>query len=343
MPTVTNVGTLLNTPPVALINTMNSITAKLPADEVADNVLKPSPTLWAMIKRGKHVQASELVYPILSQIETTNGPYWGAQLLDTSLTDSVQPANQVWCPYQQTVVIPRTDIIFNSGPDGVLDIVEEKLKIALGSMLMMMAKAVWGITPNNSSIDVDNLPAWVQQTTNTIAGINRSANAFWVPATTATLGGASTMTEADAENGYLLATYGYDEPDVFVMSHNVYRRFKSAFTQNVRFLKPELDNDTIIAGFKEHFVYNNAVVLPERFLQDFQINQASATPSNTVFLLNTKYIYPVFHARDYFVVQPWQKPSNQEVLVSRITITWNIKCNNPRMQATITGYGDGNV
>src|SRR5215469_7971044 len=146
MPTVTNVGTLLNTPPVALINTMNSITAKLPADEVADNVLKPSPTLWAMIKRGKHVQASELVYPILSQIETTNGPYWGAQLLDTSLTDSVQPANQVWCPYQQTVVIPRTDIIFNSGPDGVLDIVEEKLKIALGSMLMMMAKAVWGIT-----------------------------------------------------------------------------------------------------------------------------------------------------------------------------------------------------
>lgn len=342
MPTVTNVGTLLNTPPVALINTMNSITAKLPADEIADNILRPSPTLWAMIKKGKHVQASELVYPILSIEETTNGAYWGAQLLDTSLTDSVQPANQVWCPYQQTVVIPRTDIIFNSGPDGVLDIVEEKLKIALGSMLMMLARASWGISPRNTSIDVDNIPAWVQQSTNTIAGINRSTNSFWQPKTAAVAGGASTITETDMEKEYLNQTYGYDEPDAIVMSHNVYHTFKVAFTQNVRFIKPELDSDTIIAGFKEHFVYNNAVVMPERFLQDFTVNQATATPSNTVFLLNTKYIYPVFHARDYFVVQPWQKPSNQEVLVSRITITWNIKCNNPRMQGTLTGYGDGN-
>lgn len=342
MPTVTNVGTLLNTPPVALINTMNSITAKLPADEIADNALKPSPTLWSMIKRGKHVQASELVYPILSTVETTNGPYWGAQLLDTSMTDSVQPANQVWCPYQQTIVIPRTDVIFNSGPDGVLDIVEEKLKIGLGSMLMMLAKATWGISPNNTGIDVDNIPAWVQQTTNTIAGINRSSNTFWQPQTTSNAGGASTMTESDMEKAYLLATFGYDEPDAIVMSHNVYRTFKAAFTQNIRFVKPDIDQDTIIAGFKEHFVYNNAVVLPERFLQDYQANQATSTPSNTVFLLNTKYLYPVFHARDYFVVQPWQKPSNQEVLVSRITITWNVKCNNPRMQCSLTGYGDGN-
>lgn len=330
-----NVGTGLNTPPIALINTMDSITAKIPDDEIADNVFKPSPTLWSLIRYGKKKESSELVYPLVTQETTTNGAYWGSQLLDTSTVDDIQPADQVWKPYQQTVSVPLTDIKLNGGADGILDIVESKLETGFGSMMQMLARATWGISPNNTSLDVDNIDAWVRQTTNMIAGINRSTSAFWQPQSVA-VASPSALTENDMEKACLLATYGYDQPTNIVMCHTDYRVFKEVFTALTRYERPALNDEAIQAGFNKQFMYDNAVVMPERYLEDY--TSGGAQPNKTVYLLNNKYLYAVFHARDYFTFQPWAKPTNQEVLTTRITLIWQIKCNMPRGQASLTGF-----
>jgi hypothetical protein len=47
--------------------------------------------------------------------------------------------------------------------------------------------------------------------------------------------------------------------------------------------------------------------------------------------MNSKYMFPVFHEADYFVIDPWVKPSNQRVLVSNIYLTWQLANLSPRM------------
>ena len=53
-------------------------------------------------------------------------------------------------------------------------------------------------------------------------------------------------------------------------------------------------------------------------------------------VLNSKYIFPVFHEADYFNVDPFLKPSNQRVLVSCMYLTWNLSCISPRMNVAFT-------
>lgn len=320
------VGLGLASPPVQLSNTVNAISQKFIVPVLGDNVFKPSPVFWALTREGKKFGAGELVFPEIYQEELPGGAYYGDQLLDTSVVDSIQPANQQWKPYRQPIVIPVTDIILNRGGAGNLDLIKAKFQTASASFLQKLSRALWHTAPQNTSLDVDDLNSWVVSTTNTIAGIDRSqaANAFWLPAP-AVNAGAAALSPTVVEPGYQAVVYGYDEPDLFVMDRTRYAAFKGTFTQLIRFGQGMQDDEALQVGFRNHFLYNNAVVVPDIF----------ATAQEAL-LLNSKYIFPVFHEADYFNVDPFLKPSNQRVLVSTMYLTWNLSCISPRMNVAFT-------
>ena len=315
------VGLGLASPPVQLSNTVNAISQKFIVPVLGDNVFKPSPVFWALTREGKRFGAGELIFPEIYQEELPGGAYFGDQLLDTSVVDSVQPANQQWKPYRQPIVIPITDIILNRGGSNNLDIIRAKFHTASGSFLQKLSRALWHTSPQNTSLDVDDLNAWVVSTTNTIAGINRasSANAWWLAAT-AVSGGSAALSPTTAEPGYQSVTWGYDEPDLFVMNRTSYAAFKNQYVGLIRFGQGMQDDEALQVGFRNHFLFNNAVTIADYF-----------ATANQALLLNSKYIFPVFHEADYFNVDPFLKPSNQRVLVSCMYLTWNFSCISPRM------------
>src|ERR1700742_4253895 len=114
-------GTGINSPSALLVNTLDSLVQKKVAPFMSDIVLKPSPTYWALQRSGKHVTGGELVFPLLTQEEPTGGAFWGDQTLNTSTVDSIQPANQVWRAYYQSVAVPTLDIILGSGGASAID------------------------------------------------------------------------------------------------------------------------------------------------------------------------------------------------------------------------------
>jgi len=320
------VGLGLASPPVQLSNTVNAISQKFIVPILGDNVFKPSPVFWALTREGKRFGAGELIFPEIYQEELPGGAYYGDQLLDTSVVDSVQPANQQWKPYRQPVVIPITDIILNRGGSNNLDIIRAKFQTASGSFLQKLSRALWHTSPQNTTLDVDDMNSWVVPTTNTIAGINRSssANAWWLAATPVP-GGSAALSSAVAEPGYQSVTWGYDEPDLFVMNRTSYAAFKNQFVGLVRFGQGMQDDEALQVGFRNHFLFNNAVTVADYF-----------ATANQAMLLNSKYIFPVFHEADYFNVDPFLKPSNQRVLVSCMYLTWNLSCISPRMNVAFT-------
>jgi len=318
-------GTGLQQPPVALLNTANAITQKYILPVLGDEVLTPSPAFWAMTRNGKKFSGGELVYALLTQEEMTGGAYWGNQLLDTTVVDSIQPADQVWKFYRQSISIPITDVILNRGGAGALDLIRSKYQVGTGSFMQKLSRAVWHTSPQNTSLDVDDIDAWVGQTTNTIAGIDRSAaaNSWWLPAANQT-GGSAALNQATCELAYQAVVYGYDEPDLLIMDNTRFANFKNTLTTLIRFQDMEQDETALQAGFRYHFVYNNAIVMADRYC-----------PASVAYLLNTKYIFPVFHELDYFNVEPFIKPTNQRTIVSTMYLTWNIINLSPRMSIKI--------
>lgn len=319
-------GTGISSPPAQLVNTVQAIVSKFIAPVLGDQVLLPSPTLWALVRRGKKMAGGALVYPEFFSEETTGGAYYGAQLLNTALQDVVQPAEQQWRFYYEAVVLPYTDIILGRGGYAGVDIVRQKFQTAAGSFMQKLARALWGTAPQNTSLDIDNIDQWIGQTTNTIAGINRStaANAFWLPQANVS-GGSANLTSATADSAYWTTVFGYDEPDIMVMDNTRYGNFKQAFNANSRYVDNMQDKEAIQAGFRYHFLFNNCIVLADR-----------NAPANVAYIMNSKYIFPVFHEADYFTIDPWVKPSNQRVLVSNIYLTWQLADLSPRMGVKIT-------
>jgi hypothetical protein len=315
------VGLGLATPPVQLSNTVNAISQKYIVPVLGDNVFKPSPVFWGLTRDGKKFGAGELVFPEINQEELPGGAYYGDQLLDTSVVDSVQPANQQWRPYRQPIVIPITDVILNRGGAGNLDIIKLKYQTASGSFLQKLSRALWHTSPQNTSNDIDDIDSWLGQTTNNIAGIDRSLvnNAFWQPpANQDNTSGALTTT--NAEIAYQAVVFGYDEPDMMIIAQNRYAGFKGSFTTLIRFGQGMQDEEALQVGFRNHFLFNNAIVVPDLF-----------ATANSAYFLNSKYMFPVFHEADYFNVDPFIKPTNQRVVVSTMYLTFQLSNISPRM------------
>lgn len=313
-------GTGISQPSAQLVGTMNALTEKFIEPSLADNVFKPSSAFWGMMRKGQKKQGGELVYGLITQEEMSGGAYYGDQLLDSQVVDSVAPANQLWRFYRQSCSIPVTDQVLNGGPEGVLNITDEKVQISAGSMLQKLCRALFHVAPQNTVLDVDDLMAWVDTQNNVIAGIDRNAagNGYWNPPTPVNVAGA--LTAAIAEGGYQKVVFGYDEPDLLIIEQTKYKSFKQAFTTNIRYEGNIQDEEAVQAGFRYHFLFNNAVVIPDLFI-----------PSQKALLLNTNYIYPVWHKNDYFNMTPWMMPTNQRVVVSHIFTTWQIMNKGPRM------------
>ena len=86
------IGSQISSPPAVLANTANAVSQKYFVPILADSIFKPSPTWWRLTRLGKKFDGGgAIVWPIVSAEEMTGGAYVGAQVLDVSPTDSIQP------------------------------------------------------------------------------------------------------------------------------------------------------------------------------------------------------------------------------------------------------------
>lgn len=323
-------GVGVSQPPVVLTNTANALSQKYFAPILADSIFKPSPTWWRMTRLGKKLSGgSAIVWPVVFAEETPGGAYWGTQILDTTAVDSIQPAELQWKFYDQPITIPYTDVLLNRGAGAVVDLVKAKEETAMGSLLQKMSRALWATAPQNSALDLDDLLSAIATNTNTYAGINRSTNTWWKPGGTnaGTRTASGNLTLSDMQSTYGDITFGNEEPDTIIATQTGFNAYWNLLVGNIRYTR---DEDTARAGFKRHLMFNNAVVLHDQFAS-----------TQKMLFLNTKYVYPCFHEDDYFVVDPFIRPSNQRVLSSFIWVTLNLKVVNPRMCTALVSITNG--
>ena len=328
------VGTGIYSPPALMQNTLDALVQKKIAPYMADIVNKPSPTHWALQRSGKHVTGGALIFPLLTAEDPAGGAFYGDQNLNTSVFDPVIPAEQQWRFYYQNVAIATTDIVLGSGGASAIDIVKAKMQIAAASLLPKLARANWGIFPQNSAIDIDNIPNWIGVQGNTIAGVNRASVTAWNPGTAVANGGGA-LTVPNFESAYQAITYGYDEPDTLALNNYDYGKFKTQFISNasgsatssvIRLTEGEADKSPVQLGLRYHFRVDNCVVLADQYIV-----------AGTGWMWNSKYMWMNYHKNGYYIVRPWLMSSSQEVIASRIVVAEQLTNVRPLSATTITG------
>ena len=304
-------GAGLSTPPVSLLNTMNAVSQKYFSPVLADSVFKPSPTYWRLTRMGKKMDGgAAIVWPVATTEETSGGAYYGTQILDTTVQDSIQPAELQWKYYYQTIAIPVTDLLLNAGRTQVISLLRTKQEMAMGSLLQKLSRAIYNVSPNNTSLALDSLPG-AMAASGTYAGIT-IASGTWRSnggAGPTTVSAALSMT--NMQTLYGTAVYGNEEPDTCVTTQAIWNQFWVLCQALQRYQK---DEETTRAGFKNHLMFNNAVVLHDQFV-----------PSGEMYFLTSKYAAPVFMERDYFVVEPFVRPTNQRVIASQVFVALNLR------------------
>lgn len=324
-------GTGIHSPSAFLQNTLDAISQKKIAPFISDIVLNPSPTYWAFQRSGKHVTGAELVFPLMTQEEMTGGEFWGDQPLNTATVDSIQPANQVWRAMYQSCAIPTMDIILGSAGASAIDVVKAKMQTCAASLLPKLARSVYGIAPNNTAISIDNLVQWIGTQNNTIAGINRAVTTAWNPGAPVSAG-LGHLNPSTFEQAYQSITFGYDEPDTLILNNADYGNFKVTWTQPgttttsiIRANDNAADREPQQVSLRYHFRVDNCTVLADQY-----------NPVGTGYMWNSKYFWMNYHSRGYFIIRPWLMATNQEVVVSRVVVVYQLTNVNPRTACAIT-------
>lgn len=323
------IGAGLVSPPISSFNTMNALTTKYLSPVMGDATFIPDMFYREWLREGVKMESASIPFAVASSQDTSGGVYYGAQLLNPVATDNVTPAEQQWKFYRQPFVIIETDLLLNyaSNPTGVLNLLTNKMLVGSASFLMLLQKATFGDASQAAALRVDDIVSWLQTSTNTIAGIDRTvaANAFWVPnpTTNANMGGATTLAKLiTAYWSYVGNNLGTDEPQIFVMPPTNYATFESLFVQNIRYINDDADKKSVQGALRHKLMFQNCVCIPS-----YSLGVAAA---NTGFFLNYNYIYPVYFEPLYFNFRPWLTPTNQFVMVSYCRLGWNIVCVSPQ-------------
>jgi hypothetical protein len=315
------VGTGINTPPVDLIQTMNAITPNVILPVIADQWSQPSEFLAWLTREGPFFRrAPQLVYGLAIAEDPSGGAYQGAQVLQPTPVDNIQPAVQVWSAVRQSLALPMLDVILNHGVEGAIDLVSEKILLMNASLLQKISRALFGVPPNNTSLDVASEDAWIGQTNNVVAGINRVSNTFWQPQSPISVGAALSATTANT--GYQTIVNAFDRPDYIVMTPASYNDFIGPYftTSLNRFVDKFADEEVVQIGIRHRVAFNTCMVLEDRNVPATNVGTITGTPK--AYMGTSRYQKLAFHPDDYFTMDPWVQPSGQRVISTTLYIIW---------------------
>ena len=290
-----------------------------------DNVFSARP-LTFFLKQADQIRTisggTKIVLPIISAQNSTTGSYSGYDVLPTTPQDEFSAAEYNWKEYAVSIAISGYEEAVNSGKDAVLDLLEGKITVAEESLLeawdLMFAVGTGSASATgNGGKDWNSLLQLVQQNTNSIGGIDPSANTFWTSQknTTAEVLSLSRMT-----NIYNSASVGNDKPNVVLTTQTLFEKYESLLQPQLRYQ----DSKTADAGF-QNLMFKGAPITYDENIT-----------AGEVYFLNTKYIRLVGHKDVWFKTTPFVRPTNQNARYAQILCQGELTVSNRARQGVLT-------
>jgi hypothetical protein len=280
------------------IDQLNAITDKYFVKKLHDNIFDSNPLLQKIQKSGSYKSVSggtQIYVPLNYATTTASGWYSGADTLSTTDNDNITAAAYDWKSLYAGVSITEEDEMKNAGDAEQLNLLKSKMQIAEKTLKDALGTGLYSDgTTSKSIVGLRDIVA----TDQTVGGISQSTNSWWAGQVDST----TTTTTISAMNRlYQLCAVDSDVPDFIVTTRTLYNAYYALLQPQQRFM----DEETAKGGF-QNLMFNGAPVVVD-----------SHVPANHMFFLNLKYLHLFYHPKRDMAFEPFQKPINQQVKVSR--------------------------
>lgn len=315
--------------------------------KLADNVTRNNALFDRLRQRGKVKPFSggrTIVQEISYAQNGTYKRYSGYEVLNISPSDVITAAE---FPIRQAAVavsISGLEMLQNSGKEAVIDLLESRIENAEQTFVNGLAYDAYSAGTDTGQMT--GLQALVSSTptSGTIGGIDRATWVFWRNlAYSAVTDGGAAATSANIQSYMnrlaIQLVRGNDGPDLAVADNNYFR----LYLESLQAIQRVTDEKTAGAGFTSLKYYGSGrsidVVLDGGF-QGYSSDTNPATggaPTNTMFFLNTNYIfYRPHRERNMVPLDPDRFSVNQDAMVKLIAWAGNMTLSNGRLQGVLT-------
>lgn len=304
--------------------------------KLADNVTKNNALLNRLKKKGK-VKTVSGGRTIVQELEyAENGTfkrYSGYEALNISPSDVFTGAEYIYAQAAVAVSISGLEMLQNSGEEAIIDLLESRIQNAEKTLVNNIALDCYSDGTADGGRQIGGLALLVSKTpsSGTVGGIDASSTvgSFWrnIAFSAATNGG-SAATAANIQSYmnqlYVQLVRGTDRPDLLVSDNNYFR----LYLESLQAIQRIGNADMADAGFQTLKYMNSDVVLDGGF--------GGGAPSNTMYFLNTDYLYFRPHVDRFFSPLGEDRFAvNQDAMVKLIGFAGNMTVSNRRLQGVL--------
>lgn len=306
------------------------------SSQLADNVTKNNGLLNRLKKKGnvKTVSGGRTIVQPLEYAENgTFKRYSGYEVLNISPSDVFTGAEYNYAQAAVAVSISGLEQLQNTGREAVIDLLEGRIKNAEKTLTNNIALDCYSDGTADGGRQITGLQALVSKTpsTGTVGGIDASTTigTFWrnIAFSSVTDGG-SAATSANIQSYmnrlYVQLVRGTDAPDLIVADNNYFR----LYWESLQAIQRITNTDMGQAGFKT-LEFMGADVLLDG-------GKGGGAPTNTMYFLNTDYIYFRPHVDRFFTPLGDDRFAvNQDAMVKLIGFAGNMTVSNRSLQGVL--------
>lgn len=320
--------------PSATVTEIVTTTLRNRTGKLADNVTKNNALLYRLRARGRVKPVSggrTIVQELNYQENQTYKRYSGYEVLNISPSDVFTGAEYNYAQAAVAVSISGLEMLQNSGEEAIIDLLEGRIENAEQTLTNNVALDIYSNGTADGGRQIGGIQLIVSTTPSSgiVGGIDPSVWSFWrnVFFSGVTTGGAAVSTatiQTYMNRVYLQLVRGADAPDLIVADNNFYRYY----LESMQAIQRVQDEDMAQLGFQTLKYMNCDVVLDGGF--------GGGAPINTMFFLNTKYIFFRPHQdRNFAPLGDERFAVNQDAMVKLIGFAGNMTTSNRFLQGLL--------
>jgi hypothetical protein len=288
--------------------------------KLEDNVFTSKPLLWSFKNAGriKNFHGEKLVQPLIYGESVNHGSYADDDVFATAAQTGIGAAEFDWKQYYGLVYFTGIELKKNSGKAKLLSLMEARLEQVEMTIAENVNEMLFGDGTGNSGKDFMGLAGLVNSATNTIGGIDRSAQAFWVPQRVDENG---SLTLASMRTTYNDCSEGIDQPSNIFTTQSAYEDYEGLLQTNVRHESVKMGD----AGF-QNLMYKGAPMVFDSYCD-----------TGLMYFINFKYITLGKLDDTWFEPSDLAKPTNQDVWYKNLILYGNTSISNSSRQGVLFG------
>lgn len=298
-----------------------------------------------LMGKGKRISGGPMVRQTSIYQYNKGGAFVRGTVFDTSGEEQALGYGVPWKYYYFPATIFLQDLVENSGPNQIHDILNVRLTAAKRGAQEMISNDLFGTgidtsTKINSLDNALNDGTTLFSTSATYAGIDKSsaANAwFRGNVVAAPSGGTNDFAVADFNAGLLPTLDGGISADLIITSPRTV-----IYYQNAEWSKQQYVNmtqqDPLVAGFRLKTYHNGIPVVA-----DNHCSGTTTASTNKAYFLNTSPEFFNFfvHSEWNFKMRPWMEPYDQGAQTTQIILACNLLVGDPSRHAILHNFDLG--